>query len=338
MLINQTPYLTTGIGSLPHKDPGKAVELVLGTFDIPFWPQLPQLSFRELMIPQYTEGMPLIRVDEEKRAVWVDRSATEELERFYEGAREDMRLAISENSAEGLHAFLSATRGRSLPYLKGHITGPLTFTLGISDSAGKAVYYDEELREIYLMCLKAKARWQADVLGARAEDVVIFVDEPVFSSIGSTAYLGVSNDEAVRLLTDIVFAIKDAGAVAGIHCCGRADWPLLLKTGIDILNFDSFNFGETIGLYPNEMRLFLEGGGTLAWGAVPTTPKEISEHDEEKLRARFMDTMESLSRHIPQMLLKERVMLTPSCGAGGLSEGEAAKVFQLLVRLKEALI
>ncbi len=56
-----SPFLTTGIGSLPHTDPEEACGLVLATFDIPFWPQLPKLSFRESMIPQFSEGMPFFK-------------------------------------------------------------------------------------------------------------------------------------------------------------------------------------------------------------------------------------------------------------------------------------
>jgi len=336
MLKNQRPFLTTGIGSLPHTDPYEAVELVLSTFDIPFWPQLPKLSFREQMIPQYTEGIPFIKVDEGKKTVYVERSRTDELERFYESVREDMRLAVSESYAAGLHAFLKVTKGKYFEYLKGHVTGPLTFTLGLNDSSGRPVYFDEELREVCLMCLKAKARWQADMLEARAGQVVIFIDEPIASALGSTTYISVSREESLRLLRETAGAIRECGAVPGIHCCGRAEWPLLLESGIEILSFDAFDYGETIALYPDEIKTFLEYGGTLAWGIVPTTDA-ITEQNEDKLYGLFMDRLDYLARSIPRSLLTERIMLTPSCGTGSLSVEQATRVFELVMRLKEAL-
>ena len=84
-----TPFSTTGIGSLPHRDPVEACRLVLQTFDIPFWPQLPALSFFESMIPQYSEGMPFLKIDEEREKIWVERDGGDALSQFYETCTDD---------------------------------------------------------------------------------------------------------------------------------------------------------------------------------------------------------------------------------------------------------
>ena len=340
------PFSTTGIGSLPHTDAQTAVERVLSSFDIPFWPQLPRLSFREQMIPQYTEGLPFIRMNEDKRSIWVSRTGGDELERFYESCNENTRLAISENFAEGLHAFLRVLkkeeRGK-FSFLKGHITGPLTFTLGLNDINGKPVYYDEEMREVYLMGLKAKARWQVDQLSALtpsetaeagASGVIIFIDEPLASALGSTTYMAVDRSEALRLLSETVQSIKECGGLAGIHCCGRAEWPFLMESGADILNFDAYDYGETIAMYPSETRSFLEKGGYLALGIVPTT-EAINSESAQSIKDVFSRRIEGLARFLPEELIKKRILLTPSCGTGSLSEAEADKVFGLLAGLRE---
>jgi methionine synthase II (cobalamin-independent) len=330
------PFQSTGIGSLPHTEAQEAVELVLGAFDIPFWPQLPRASFREQMIAQFTEGMPMVRIDEASRRLWVDRSASEELERFYETWSPSSKLAISEPYARGLHAFLRLTRGRRFQALKGHVTGPLTFTLGLADQQGRAVYFDEELREIALMVLKGKARWQVELLRERAGEVLIFLDEPIVSALGSSAYMGVGASEALRLLREAVSDAQAQGALVGIHCCGRADWGMLLQSGLDVLSFDAYEFGRTLSLYPQELKAFLQRGGFLAWGLVPTT-EAIRQETEESLKRRFQELMEHLCAYVPEGLLRERLLLTPSCGAGSRSKEEAVKVLQLLMRLKEAL-
>jgi len=151
-----TPFMTTGIGSLPYTEPEKACKLVLDTFDIPFWPQLPKLSFRESMIPQFSEGMPFIKIDERKETIWIERNRSDALTRFYETYSEDWKVAISESYAKGLYTFIGLLKNKRLKTLKGQITGPLTFSLGLKDSVGRPVYFDEELREISLMLLKAK--------------------------------------------------------------------------------------------------------------------------------------------------------------------------------------
>ncbi|MEJ2314215.1 MAG: hypothetical protein P8Y85_05460 [Nitrospirota bacterium] len=329
------PFSTTGIGSLPHTDVEAAVELVLGSFDIPFWPQLPRLGFRELMIPQYSEGMPGLRVDEARGDVSVVRDE-EEIRRFYEASGEGFRVSISEDYARGLHAFLKRIEGRSFDLLKGHITGPLTYTLGLQDGDGKPAYFDEELREIALMLLAAKARWQIDVLGKSAEEVIIFIDEPILSALGSTSYVGVSDDEALRLLTQTAGAIREAGGIPGIHCCGRADWPLVLDSGVDILNFDAYEFAQTLGIYPAEVTSFLERGGIIAWGIVPTTD-DIGQETGESIAERFGEAIDGLSERIPEDLLLRNIMLTPSCGTGSRTVEETLKIFEILGELKESV-
>ncbi|MDA8431346.1 MAG: hypothetical protein M0Z60_00110 [Nitrospiraceae bacterium] len=330
------PFSTTGIGSLPLLDPEEACRLVLETFDIPFWPQLPRLSFREFMVPQYSEGMPFFRIDEEKQTAWIEKGGSDELERFYESWREGSRIAMSEDYAKGLHTFIRLIRNRKFGLLKGHVTGPLTFSLGLKDSGGKPLYFDEEFREISLMLLKAKTRWQIDALRPYAEKVIIFIDEPILSALGSSAYLGVSQEESLRMIREMTGTIRMEGGLSGIHCCGNADWPLVTGSGADIINFDAYDYADTISLYPEEFTGFLEKGGLLAWGIVPTSDS-ITGETPESVKRRFETGVEKLSGHIPERLLLSQILLTPSCGTGSRTIEETHKVFQLLIRLKEAL-
>ncbi|MCI0468592.1 MAG: hypothetical protein L0Y62_00825 [Nitrospirae bacterium] len=332
-----TPLSTTGIGSLPNKKAEDACELILGTFDIPFWPQLPRISFKESMIAQYSEGMPFIRISEQDGDVWLIRDGSDELDRFYESCADDARIAISEDYARGLHYFLKIIKGRRFPILKGHVTGPLTFLLGLKDNYGRLAYFDEELREISTMLLQAKARWQIDMLRQQADKVIIFVDEPILSAIGSSAYLGVDNEEAERLLKNMTAAIEAAGGISGIHCCGRADWQLVIRSGAKIINFDAYEYFDTLAIYHKDIKKFLEGGGYLAWGIVPTTDA-IKSADDEGLKSLMNAHLKTLCKRIPSELVKERILLTPSCGTGSRSVEETVKVFQLLLRLKEAML
>lgn len=327
------PFDTTGIGSLPHINPEEACRLVLETFDIPFWPQLPQLSFREFMIPQFAEGMPFVKIDEQRDSVWLERNGSDALMKFYETYSDDLRLPVSEKFAEGLYTFLNLLKGKHLRLIKGQITGPLTFTLGLKDSQGKPAFFDEELREICLLVLKAKVRWQIDILKSFSDNVIIFIDEPILSAIGSSSYLGVNPDEVLRLLKDTSETIKQEGAIPGIHCCGKADWPLVINSEISIISFDAYDYVETISIYPPDFARFLENGGYLAWGIVPTTDA-IKGEDVLSIKKRFDEGILMLSKSISPELLRSHILLTPSCGTGSLSIEETLKVFDILKKLK----
>jgi len=327
---------TTGIGSLPHQSPAEAVETVLKGFDIPFWPQLPRRSKLEGMIPQFSEGMPQIRIEPDG-SVWASRDSEEELERFYETYTEATTLAISEDFAMGFHEFIRRTKQRRFKFLKGQITGPLTFTLGIRLKDGNPLYFDEELREISLMVLKAKARWQIQVLKPQADNVVLFVDEPILSVIGGSTYLAINPSEVERLIRELISSINSAGAISGIHCCGRADWEIVLRSGVRILSFDSYDHFSSILASSEHLLKFLENGGYLAWGAVPTT-EAINSEDINSLKRRLLKQIETLSKFIPERLLKSQLLLTPSCGMGSRTVGESHRIIQILWRIKEEIL
>ncbi len=329
-----TPFTTTGIGSLPHRDPEEALEFVLRCFDIPFWPQLPRMSFKESMVAQFSEGMPFLRLDNERETVSVIRDQSDELERFYEGCTEGARIAISSEFAAGLHCFLKKLKASSPLAIKGHITGPLTFTLSLRDGSGKYIYFDEELREIALMTLKAKTLWQIDLLKQITGNVLIFIDEPVFTAIGSTAFMGVDGNEVVRLLREITGVIREAGAISCIHCCGKADWKAVIASNVDMLSFDSFDYFETFNLYASDIKEFLLQGGGLAWGIVPTSDSLLKATYDDVFH-RLHSNIMNLSKTIDKELISTRSLLTPSCGLGSRTIDEAIKVVQILMRLRE---
>ncbi|MEW6570561.1 MAG: hypothetical protein AB1390_05240 [Nitrospirota bacterium] len=330
------PFMTTGIGSLPHRDPDEACRLILDTCDIPFWPQLPNLSFYELMIPQFSEGMPFLKVDAQRKTIRLEKNMSDDLMRFYENYSDEQGIAMSQEYSQGFFAFLRKIEKDHRHFLKGQVTGPLTFTLGIKESGGRHIYFDEELREVALMVLKAKARWQIKFLRPYTDNVVIFIDEPILSALGSTSYIGVSPAEAFRLLREIVYAVKQSGGIPGIHCCGKADWPLIIKSGVTIISFDAYDYAGTISLYPEEFSRFLNEGGYFAWGVVPTTDA-IREENLESIRRRFESQMDAMSDSLPGDLLHSQVLLTPSCGAGSRSIEETLKIFDILKELSNIL-
>ncbi|UCD34111.1 MAG: hypothetical protein JSU90_07355 [Nitrospiraceae bacterium] len=327
-------FQTTGIGSLPHTDPGEACRVVLDSVDIPFWPQLPHRSFHELMVPQYSEGFPFVRISGD--SIHADQAGGDALSLFYESIAAKRGFPISREYAAGFYAFIEILKEKDSRFavIKGHVTGPLTFSLSLTDRDKRPVYFDEEMRELSLELLKGKVSWQVDALRPFADRVMIFVDEPVLTALGSSTYLGVSSEEALRMLREVVGHIKACGGIAGIHCCGKADWPLVLSAGIDVLNFDTYDFGDSLSIYPGEITQYIEQGGAIAWGIVPTT-EAIRTVDLADLTRRLDNALASLGKAgVPEDRLRRQSLLTPSCGTGSLLVPEALKVFSLLRELR----
>jgi hypothetical protein len=60
--------LTTAMAVMPHRDVDRALRAAL-SLDVPFWPQLPLLSYYEDMYVQASEHFPGIVADMEKRTL-----------------------------------------------------------------------------------------------------------------------------------------------------------------------------------------------------------------------------------------------------------------------------
>lgn len=331
-------FSTTGIGSLPLSKAEEACRVIFEHVSIPFWPQLPRRSFLEFMIPQYTEGFPFIELTGEH--IYIEKAKEDSLAAFYEAIEKNMTFPISREYAPGFYAFIDYLKqeNKKPSVVKGHVTGPLTFTLGLTDIEKRPIYFDEEIRELSLYLLKGKARWQIENLKPFSEKVIIFIDEPLLSALGTSTYVGVSTDEAVRLLREVVNDIKDSGAIAGIHCCGKADWAMVFSSGIDILNIDAYFYWDTLSLYPEEVRAFINKGGFIAWGIIPTTDA-IRNVNLQILREQLGRGLSSLKKiAIPEEKLLSQLLLTPSCGTGSMEIADALKAFSLLKELRNSYI
>lgn len=345
-------FLATGIGSMPFTNVDFAVELSLTKLkQAPFWPQLPKLGLNEQMEIQYSEGLPCIVIDREKNRMYFDTSDdySEAFAEFYEtyliamdpdeGNGDCSEMAISSEFSKGIYAFEKRlqTGGQKLPFVKVQTTGPISFALTIVDENKRAIYYNDEFRDIVTKALAMKCRWQIQKFQPFAEKVICFIDEPILSGFGSSTYVSVTREDVVAYLSEVIEAVHADNGIAGIHCCGNTEWSILIDAGVDIVNFDAYEFGETIAIYPESVKAHLERGGILAWGVVPTSTA-IREQTVESLIDHFEKMMDNLSaKGIDKQLIVEQAIITPSCGTGSMEAADAEKVFELTDELSKAM-
>jgi len=338
----QYSFITTGIGSFPHLDEKEVFRLIFQNFpEIPFWPQLPKRSFLEGMVVQYSEGFPSLRWSEKEQRVWVDTSHgfEKEIEKFYQRLEADELepFRITEDFAGGLRILedlISKAHRKEIKYIKGQISGPITFGLALTDLEGKSIFYDPTLRDILIKHLSMKARWMEKRFNDLFPGIptIIFFDEPSLSSFGS-AFSGLNREDVVHSLNECFEAVK---GFRGVHCCGNTDWSVLLSTNLNILSFDAYGYLETLSLYPKELKAFLERGGILAWGIVPTN-EAILKEDAESLVKRFREGIETLNKKGMDPALLQRAIITPSCGTASLPVPLAERVCELTAEVSKRL-
>ena len=329
--------LPTAIGSLPHLNPQDGVDLVIKYLpEFPTWPQLPNTSYLESMYLQYSGNMPFVRLDPVKERMHLDLSCDiyGELETFFAHVLNDEvdYFAIGSEYARGLAVFVDRLwrrRPEGIAMLKGQVTGPISFGLMITDERKRSILYHEEVFDAVLKSLVMKARWQVRLLKRICPDIVIFIDEPYLSSFGS-AFINISREQVLQYLGEVIEAVHQEGALAGVHCCGNTDWTLLMDARVDIINFDACEYFQGMTLYIDPLKDFLQNGGNLAWGIVPTSAlAEKTTADE--LLASFQEKVNLLAkRGIRKDMLYQQSLLTPSCGMGTLTVELADRVLSLL--------
>lgn len=324
--------LPTAIGSMPHTDPSQACSQVSRYLkDIPAWPQLPRRSFLENMRVQFSQGFPGVVVKED--SIYIDRSQNldKPLEELYAAYLENDidKYPISPDYAAGLHNFLALDNLMPVA-VKGQLTGPVTWGLTVTDDSRRAIIYDDVLGDVVAKFLRLKASWQEKALSQVSKNTIIFVDEPYMASFGSVS-MSLSKEKVISLLEEVFAGFS---GLKGLHCCGNTDWSVLLKTSLDILSFDAYNYAQSLSLYPSEIKSFLERKGTIAWGIVPNDEPSLTKETVASLKDRLEEAMAPFTRNgVRFKQLFHQGLLTPSCGLASLSTEAAARALELLSEL-----
>jgi len=337
--------IATAIGSMPHEDPSVACDIVLNTIpEIPIWPQLPNINFREEMEIQYSEGFPCVAFEEEKKRMYfkTDVDITSDFEKFYENymAENLDYFKITPEYSRGIYAMekkLKEGDVTSLKMFKSHVTGPITVGLGRVDENKRAIYYNDMFRDIIVKGTEMKARWLLDKFKFLGKEQICFIDEPILSGFGSSTYVSLHRHDVVQYLNEVVQAIHKENALVGTHCCGNTEWTILVDAGVDMISFDAYDYADTIAYYPDQIKAYLEKGGVLAWGIVPTSDK-ITNENPESLVQKLKEGVENLaSKGIDENLIWEKCLVTPSCGTGSLSVKLSENIFEQLSKVSEIL-
>ncbi len=270
--------LTTGMGILPHKDMERALNLAMSV-DIPFWPQLPRMSFFEDMYVQASENFPGIILEPENLNIYFDTTKFYvELENALVNFENPDFFRMSAKYSATYHAFLNHDFSKYIA-IRGQLEGPVSFGLKVLDENKKPIIFNEEVRSILFDFMARKANVQLKELKERHSKAFLFIDEPglqyIFSSVS-----GYTNDMAKKDFEIFFYQIEHP---RGIHLCGNPDWDFLLNLDIDILSFNAYNCGDIFVKYKSSIKRFLERGGIIGWGIVPANFDEFHRESQDGL-------------------------------------------------------
>lgn len=308
-----SPGLDTSIGSLPHLDPAEAVDFVLARQRrLPAAPSLPQRSPLESMVAQAAWGVPGVHVG-------ADGSLDLSLDRL------DPSAPLADPHLEGepfltTRVFLEAVRGRTEP-IKLQLTGPVTLGLALHAAgadAGRAF-------AVAGAAVRARAAGMLELASdlAPGTPLVVFLDEPGLTGLMHPEFP--LDPESAIDLTSSALAVVERGASTGLHCCGPTDWKLAIQAGPDIL---SAPLGCGLESVPESLDRFLERGGRVAWGAIPTD-EPIGSTPGRLWRQLSATWCTLVQGGCDPVTLRLQSLVTPACGLATHGVPQADQVLTL---------
>ena len=327
--------LTTAMAVMPHKDVDRALEVAL-SLDIPYWPQLPRYSYYEDMYVQASEHFPGILLDMEKRTLrFSQEKFMVELEETLAHFDEPEYFDISDTYSVVYRRFMDLNLS-DRPAIRGQLEGPVSFGLNVVDQDNRPILFDDTVRPFMIEFMAKRVNVQLTRLKKRNPNAFMYVDEPGLQFLFS-AMAGYS-DQAARKDMETFFSLIERPR--GIHLCGNPDWDFLLGQDLDILSLDVYTNGEIFASYAASIRRFLDRGGILVWGIVPTNVEPFEKEDMGSLETRLEGTWRPLyEKGIDRELLLSRSLLSPAtcCLVNPDGEQTVEKAFKTIKGLSELL-
>ncbi|MBS1848049.1 MAG: hypothetical protein JST73_07200 [Actinobacteria bacterium] len=303
----------TSIGALPHVDPVEATELILRTQpDLPATPTLPRCSPLEGMLPQALWGVRGVQVDPDGQ-IRVDPSLV------------DPDASLEDSGMDGepygsMHVFLDRVAGRRQP-VKSQLTGPVTVGLALTMFG---VSEDVAFRVAERVVVERAAALVATLRRyVPAAPLAVFVDEPALVGTAQTGF-PVATDVIIDLVSGVLAALEH-DAVTGVHCCGEADWKAILMAGPKVL---SLPVGARIDRVVGSLGTFLDDGGWIAWGAIPTSAP-FGERAGLYWKTLSKQWCELVQQGADPVLIRRRSLITPHCGLAEHEPDQAERVLRL---------
>jgi len=327
--------MTTAMAVMPHTDVDRAIDAAL-TLDIPFWPQLPHLSYYEDMYVQAAEHFPGIVLDMGKKTLRFS------MDRFIVEFEETMAhfddpdyFDVSETYSAVYHRFLDLDLSDH-PAIRGQLEGPVSFGFNILDQDERPILFDDTVRPFMFEFMAQRINVQLAKLKQKNPNAFMFIDEPGMQFVFS-AMSGYGEQKAKQDL-DLFFSSIDRPR--GIHLCGNPDWDFLLGLDMDILSLDIYTNADIFGASIRSVKQFLDKGGILVWGIVPTGMETFENENLDLLAFRLKTVWKALDKKgipLDQILAQSLISPATCCLVNKDREKTVEKAFQLTRSMSETL-
>ena len=162
------------------------------------------------------------------------------------------------------------------------------------------------------------------------------MDEPGLQFLFS----GMSGYGDVRAKADMELFFSLIERPRGVHLCGNPDWDFLLNLDIEVLSLDVYTNAEVFASYAGAVGRFLDRGGAIVWGIVPTNFEPFQEESLESVQKRLEEVWQVLARRgVDLEFLLSRSLLSPAtcCLVNPDREKTVESAFEMIRTLSQRL-
>lgn len=341
----ETPCLHLGI--LPHKSINAVVDIVSKYFpEAPFWAQMPNYAPIEGQFQQFVTGIPGVKTDVLGKKCYLDTRSylyqsrsTEILKDF-----EDLSIAtLSKYKPNSVFFdyFLRILDEQNPIHAKGQVVGPLSLGILLRDESGSPVIENRKAMDVIikLICLQVIAQICEMKTVIPAIVPYIFIEEPEINRAHSSEVPARNRKRILSILKTVAKVIKDNGAIPVFHSNACSDWSLPIDAGFEVLSFNAETQFVTILSTNIKLDKFLNSGGKLAWGIIPSSPEMIKQADLFSLFNHFIELVTRLKNFykIHKSLILNNSLVTVGMNAEMFTDNISEKAIVLAKQLADKI-
>jgi methionine synthase II (cobalamin-independent) len=321
----------TGIGSWPGSSPREAAEIVLGELHtLPHLVELPARGVGADMIGRAAALLVDIGIDTVPRGYRIANGRSAVVRRAASLLDEDIDALEEAWEKAGLRG---GTRT-----VKVQAPGPITLAAQLELPGGhRAITDPGAVRDLAGSLAEGIAAHRAQLQRRLDAAVVVQFDEPSLSAALEGRLTGVTSltpvhpvDEsvAIGLLDDCVALV---GVQVALHSCAAGlPWKALQRSSITAVSVDvsTLTAADLDGVGE-----FVDAGGTVVLGVVPTTapPVRLSAEEVAKAAVAVTDRL-----GFARSMLRERIGIAPVCGLAGATAQWARTAIELAQKAADA--
>ena len=290
-------------GSLPYTDIESTTRMVAKLFErFPYDVMLPNIAPDDSLAYRTLAGIPGIKFKEGKILIKTTSN-------IYKQKSIDLDKAFNNPSLENLDSFaiespfiekfFDIIKKFKSPNAAINLLGPFTISQILNNVAEEQMLADKSYRKLFIQAVCVKALWAVEAIKLVSPETtpVVILEEPSLAKLGDLRRENedITTELVTTLLTRVIEKIKATGAIVAVQCFEKCDWTIPINAGADILSFDAYNNPNNLCIIPEQIVEFLDRGGKINWGIIPTkSDAMLKVLTIDEIASRLFSTMQGL--------------------------------------------